>query len=152
LLPGCPDRNGQRRKRNVGRPRSRTPGHRMVQNLYFRPNDGSNAAIRVPPGFRSKRVTGAVRPKDDSNGGQRMVQVTPQSASGAQRRAARNGTKCSARKAWGYPSGGERAQVGRPGRQAKRCPNTRAEGTEENTGPAVQQSVSQNRRLEVFIV
>ena len=31
------------------------------------------------------------------------------------------------KEAWGYPSGGGRAQVGRSGRQAKRCPNTRAE-------------------------
>ena len=56
------------------------------------------------------------------------------------------------KEAWGYPSGGGRAQVGRSGRQAKRCPNMRAEGTEETTGLAVQQSVSQNRRLEAFMV
>ena len=48
------------------------------------------------------------------------------------------------KEAWGYPSGGGRAQVGRSGRQAKRCPNMRAEGTEETTGLAVEQSVSQN--------
>src|ERR1700684_2306785 len=36
------------------------------------------------------------------------------------------------KEAWGYPSGGGRAQVGRSGHQAKRCPNMRAEGTEEN--------------------
>src|SRR5579863_2423943 len=56
------------------------------------------------------------------------------------------------KEAWGYPSGGWRAQVGRSGRQAKRCPNMRAEGTEETTGLAVQQSVSQNRHLEAFMV
>src|SRR5580704_457807 len=40
------------------------------------------------------------------------------------------------KEAWGYPSGGGRAQVGRSGRQAKRCPNMRAEGTEETAGLA----------------
>ena len=49
------------------------------------------------------------------------------------------------KEAWG-------AQAGRSGRQAKRCPNMRAEGTEETTGLAVEQSVSQNHRLEAFIV
>jgi RNA 3'-terminal phosphate cyclase len=40
------------------------------------------------------------------------------------------------KEAWGYPSGVGRAQVGRSGRQAKRCPNMRAEGSKETTGPA----------------
>jgi hypothetical protein len=52
------------------------------------------------------------------------------------------------KEAWGHPSGGERAQVGRSGRQAKRCPNMRAERTEEATGHTVRQSASQNRRLK----
>ena len=81
-----------------------------------------------------------------------MVQVTRRN-----RRAERSGglhetERSEVKEAWGYPSGGGRAQVGRSGRQAKRCPNMWAEGTEETTEPAVQQSLSQNRRLEAFMV
>ena len=67
--------------------------------------------------------------------------IGERSVSGGLHETERSGVK----EAWG-------AQAGRSGRQAKRCPNMRAEGTEETTGPAVEQSVSQNRRLEAFIV
>ena len=83
-----------------------------------------------------------------------MVQVTrratmgERSVSGGLHETERSAVK----EAWGYPSGGGRAQVGLSGRQAKRCPNMRVEGTEETSGLAVEQSVSQNHRPEAFII
>jgi len=35
------------------------------------------------------------------------------------------------KEAWGSPSGGGKARIGRQGRQAKRCPNWRTEGNEK---------------------
>ena len=120
--------------------------------LHFRPNDGSNARMGHKSSCESKRFTRLAWPSDGSICGQTMVQVTRRNRQ-AERSGGLHETERSAvKEAWGYPSGGRRAQVGRSGRQAKRCPNMRAEGTEETTGLAVKEPVSQNRRLEAFIV
>ena len=106
--------------------------------LHFRPNDGSNARIGHKSSCESKRFTRLAWPSDGSICGQTMVQVTRRRNRRAERSGGLHETERSAvKEAWGYPSGGGRAQVGRSGRQAKRCPNMRAEGTEETTGPAV---------------
>src|SRR5579872_6030458 len=57
----------------------------------------------------------------------------PSWASGALAEGCTKTERSEVKEAWGYPSGGGRAQVGRPGRQAKRCPNMRAGKTEETT-------------------
>ena len=111
--------------------------------LHFRPNDGSNARIGHKSSCESKRFTRLAWPSDGSICGQTMVQVTRRRNRRAERSGGLHETERSAvKEAWGYPSGGGRAQVGRSGRQAKRCPNMRAEGTEETTGLAVERSVS----------
>jgi hypothetical protein len=103
--------------------------------LHFRPNDGSNARIGHKSSCESKRFTRLAWPSDGSICGQTMVQVTRRRNRRAERSGGLHETERSAvKEAWGYPSGGGRAQVGRSGRQAKRCPNMRAEGTEETTG------------------
>jgi hypothetical protein len=127
-------------------------GHRMLQFCT-----SGQTMVQTP----ESAIKAVVNPNDlHASRGQAMVQfaakrwfkshaaIGERSVSGGLHETERSAVK----EAWGYPSGGGRAQVGRSGRQAKRCPNMRAEGTEETTGPAVEQSVSQNRRLEAFIV
>jgi hypothetical protein len=75
-----------------------------------------------------------------AEGDRPLAAIGERSVSGGLHETERSAVK----EAWGYPSGGGRAQVGRSGRQAKRCPNMRAEWTEETTRLAVQQSVSQS--------
>jgi len=115
----------------------------------FRCCCGVSFSVLFCPSCSGQQTASGPAPEDSTSGG-----GSPTRHHGrAERSGGLHETERSAvEEAWGYPSGGGRAQVGRSGRQAKRCPNMGAEGTEETAGLAVQQSVSQNRRLEAFIV
>jgi hypothetical protein len=109
-------------------------GHRMLQFCT-----SGQTMVQTP----ESAIKAVVNPNDlHASRGQAMVQfaakrwfkshaaIGERSVSGGLHETERSGVK----EAWGYPSGGGRAQVGRSGRQAKRCPNMRAEGTEDTTG------------------